>query len=603
MSGGYRLRDGAGDRATDKRRTYSRRGALGLFGAGLAGGAVLAGRAGASDHDALVESDGFGGFVATNGGTTVYSGGDLIAAIQAAVDSLTPGRTSKETVRVTASGDTGSASGSVNAVELPSYTVLDVRGTINVTDSGDNLVVPVRATDVHAIEIPELHVTGNPRYGLWLRSVSDVQLGRLDMTLEAASQVGLGVRIDDSGSNGRSSNVTLDRAFVEGTASHAVETYGLDGFDVGRVWTRHTGGCGLLLNDTADATVGNVVALEPDPGGGYAAFRIANDAGPNITVEHVTCRGGARGFFSVSGSHGCTVHNVHIVNTDVQGILIQDSQNIQVNGGVVRNCTGEAVRLDSRDSGDHPATENVTIQNLRVADVRDSPQQTYGIRETGPGTGYNTIQNNDLRDAGTEANLSIYASTTTVSGNTTTGSTDLPSGGTYRLENVNSGLVAGVADGSTADGANVVQQTDDGSAHQEWSLTDLGAGEYELRAAHSDKSFEVANGSVNRGTTIQQWSDNGALAQTFRIVDRGGDEYSIENAKSGLAADVLDSSTSAGADVLQWSYHGGGNQRWRLVAVDDDGSDDGGSDGSSWWGNGDDGGSDGGSDGGDSGWW
>ncbi len=578
----------------------SRRQTLAALGGTVAVGAGVTGSAAASSHDAEVANDGAGGFVATNGGREVYRGGDFIAAIQAAVDSLTPGRTAKETVRVTASGDTGTASGGIKAVDLPSYTVLDVRGTINVTDSGDNLIVPVRATDAQAIEIPELHVTGNPRYGVWLRSCTDVQLGTIDMSLSDAQSVGLGVRIDDSGSNGRSQTVTLEQAFVEGSTTHAVETYGVDDLTVGRVWTRNTGGCGLLLNDTANATVENVVALNPDSGGGYAAFRIANGAGPNITVEHVTCRGGARGFFSVSGSHGCTVQNVHIVETEVQGILVQDSQNVQVNGGVVRNCTGDAVRLDSRDSGDHPATENVTIQNLRVADVRSSKQQTYGIRETGPGTANNTIQNNDLRDGGTSADLSVYAGSTTVSGNVTGGSTNLLSGGTYRIRSVNSGLYAGVANASTADGGNVVQQADDNSTDQQWEVTDLGAGEYELRAVHSDKSFEVDQGSVDRGTTIQQWADNDALAQEFRIIDRGNGEYSIENTKSGLAADVLNQSTAAGANILQWSYYGGAHQRWTFEPVDGGGSggtDTGGSGGS------DGGSTDGGGTGGGGGWW
>ena len=63
--------------------------------------------------------------------------------------------------------------------------------TINVTDTGDNLVIPVRATDATAIEIPELHVTGNPRYGVWLRSCSDVQLGTIDMSLTEEVEYGL----------------------------------------------------------------------------------------------------------------------------------------------------------------------------------------------------------------------------------------------------------------------------------------------------------------------------------------------------------------------------------------------------------------------------
>lgn len=397
--------------------SVTRRRVLTLAGAGLFAGTLGTVRAAS---DARVYESG-GTFYAENGGSTVYSGGDLIEAIQAGVDSLTAGRTSKETVVVEASGRTGSHAwdGDVKAVDLPSYTVLDVPGTITVNDSGEDLIVPVRAEDVTDIEIPRLNVEGNPRYGLWIKSCSNVSLGDIWMSLPTTESVGLGVRIDDSASNGRTTHVTLDSAYVEGCSHHAVETYGVDGLGVGEVHTQNTGGCGLLLNDTTDATVGTVDAVNPDPGGGYAGFRVANGAGPNISVQNVTVRGGARGVFGVSGSHDFTIETVDIEETEVHGILIQDCQNASINGGSVRNNYNEGVRIDSRSSDTHPPASDVTIQNLRVVDDRANKQQTYGIYETGPDTNNNAILNNDVRDGGTVAEIEVYADSTEVRGNTT----------------------------------------------------------------------------------------------------------------------------------------------------------------------------------------
>ncbi|MEY4935830.1 MAG: hypothetical protein RIS64_2189, partial [Bacteroidota bacterium] len=64
-------------------------------------------------------------------------------------------------------------------------------------------------------------------------------------------------------------------------------------------------------------------------------FRCANSNGPNVTCAKVYSRGSGRGFFSVTGSDGCTVSTVDIANTAIQGILIQDSSNTKVLAGTV----------------------------------------------------------------------------------------------------------------------------------------------------------------------------------------------------------------------------------------------------------------------------
>jgi hypothetical protein len=53
----------------------------------------------------------------------------------------------------------------------------------------------------------------------------------------------------------------------------------VDGLRIGRVEGTDLGECSVLLNDTINADVGVVHCENCAAGTGYAAFRIANDAG------------------------------------------------------------------------------------------------------------------------------------------------------------------------------------------------------------------------------------------------------------------------------------------------------------------------------------
>lgn len=347
----------------------------------------------------------------------------MLSAMRAAVNSLTSNRTRKETVIVRDSGSIGPHTwdDDVLALDLPSYTVLDVRGTIRVVDSGDDVIVPVRAMNAQSIEIRNLKVEGNPRYGIWIQSSRDVRLGNIEMDLRGTRTVGIGIRIDHNRGT-RSRDVSIDQARIVNSRHHGVETYGVDNLVIGSVTTIDTGGSGLLLNDTTNAQVGSVHATRPSVGGGYAGMRFANNAGPNIRVGQVTVRGGARGLFCVSGSRGITVDRVDIEGTQQQGILIEDCQNVSVNGGSVRNSDNEGVRIASRTSNEHSPASSITIQGLRVEDNRRSRAQTYGIRETSSGgTNRNRFINNDLRNGGTVRDLVSEGPGTVVSGNRLSG--------------------------------------------------------------------------------------------------------------------------------------------------------------------------------------
>ncbi|GGV35031.1 hypothetical protein ABZX82_00275 [Streptomyces griseoflavus] len=312
-------------------------------------------------------------WTARRGSGTVYTGTDMRAAVQAAISSLSSGRTSKERVVVRGSGSISAGS----RISLPSYTVLDVCGTINVTGSGTGDQAPVYSRGTRDIEVQHLNVTGAPLYGVFLRNVQNVVLGQIDMRLTR----GLGVRVDNRGDTSQwTRNVRIDNVYVSGASSHAVETYGVDGLTVGTVTARDVGESGLLLNQTVNATVSRVDAENAGTGTGYAAFRMANRNGrigssyaTNIRVGEVVARGGGRGVFCVSESGGATIDRITLSNTGNNAILIENCYNVNLAAQSGTVTGGGEIRLAART--EFANNRDITVQNLTVTNssIRESP--------------------------------------------------------------------------------------------------------------------------------------------------------------------------------------------------------------------------------------
>ncbi|WP_119727505.1 hypothetical protein [Thermomonospora amylolytica] len=319
-------------------------------------------------------------WVARNGSRTVYTGTDMRAAVQAAIDSLPAGRTAKQWVRVSGDGSIGAGS----RISLRSHTGIDFCGTVDVTGSGSGDNAPVYARGVRDIEVGHLNVTGTPRYGIFMRNVENVVLGDIQMRVSS----GLGVRIDNHGDRTvRSRDIRIGQVYVTGTSDHGVETYGVDGLTIDRVTARDTGGSGLLLNDTINATVGRVDADGAGTGTGYAALRFANRNGrigssypTNIRVGSVKARGGGRGVFCVSESGGAVIDEIDIAGTGGNAILLENCYNMtiaRVSGTV---AGGGEVRIAART--EFAPSRDITLQNLTVSDtaIRWSPCTGTNIR-------------------------------------------------------------------------------------------------------------------------------------------------------------------------------------------------------------------------------
>ncbi len=302
-----------------------------------------------------------GAYTASNRGSTVYSGGDYRAAIQAAVDSTGNG----ERTSVMASGSIGA-----NTIAIPSGRVFEGCGTIDVGNrSGRGAIESLNTSNV---SIPYLRLTGSPYFGMRFYGNSNLHLGVINLDLSGGH--GLRFERDHPGST----NVTIDYVHVSGTDNHGVETWNIDGLEIGAVIARDVAYAGLLLNNTRNAHIGLVDGDDVAAGTGYATFRTANTAGrlsdgsygTNIYVDQVVSRGGGRGVFCVSQSGGVRIGHVDLAGNGNNAILIENCYNYTIASGTVDG--GGEVRVAARD--EFPNTRDVWITlEVNNTSVRESP--------------------------------------------------------------------------------------------------------------------------------------------------------------------------------------------------------------------------------------
>jgi hypothetical protein len=317
---------------------------------------------GAFDAEVLLDN---GTWTSRNGSRIVYTGTDMLAAIQISIDNLTPGRTTKERVVVRGSGTVPAN----KWIRMRDYTVLDVCGTMTAVGDGAYDYGLIYARAVHDFEIQHLTMKSSSYYGIFMRDVTNAKLGRI--TIDGTY---IGVRVDVSkGSTNWSRNVTVDDLTVSNTLSQGMETMRVDGLTIGTVTAHDTGESGLLLNTTVNAEIGTVDGDNAGAGTGYAAFRMANRNGrigdsyaTNVHVGLVKARKGGRGIFCVSESGGALIDRVDIAATGNHPVLIENCYNVTIASGAIAG-PGE-IRLAAR--AEFAVTSDITLKNLTVTDAR-----------------------------------------------------------------------------------------------------------------------------------------------------------------------------------------------------------------------------------------
>ncbi|GAB4004946.1 hypothetical protein GCM10029992_51380 [Glycomyces albus] len=302
-----------------------------------------------------------GNYTASNGGSTVYQGGDYRAAIQAAVDSIGSG----QRVAVMASGSIGAST-----ISIGSGKTFEGCGTINI--GWNTARGAIESLNTSNVSIPYLNLTGEAYFAMRFYGNSNLHLGQINMNLSG----GAGIRFERD--HPASSNVTMDYVYVDGAGGHGVETWNIDGLEIGTVIARNVGSSGLLLNNTRNADIGLVDGDNVATGTGYATFRTANTAGrlsngsysTNIYVDQVVSRGGGRGIFCVSQSGGVHINSIDLANNGNHSILIENCYNYTIAGGTVNG--GGEVRIAARSEFPNTRDTNITL-TVNNTTVRESP--------------------------------------------------------------------------------------------------------------------------------------------------------------------------------------------------------------------------------------
>ena len=138
-------------------------------------------------------------------------------------------------------------------------------------------------------------------------------------------------------------------------------------------------------------------------------------------------------------------------------------------------------------------------------------------------------------------------------------------GAYFRIQNQNSGKVLGVTNESTADSANVVQFTDNGTADHLWTLIDNGNGYFRIQNQNSGKVLGVTNESTADSANVVQFTDNGTPDHLWTLIDNGDGYVRIENKNSSKVLAVANASIADSANVVQFTDNGTPDHLWRFI--------------------------------------
>ncbi|MFD6681812.1 family 20 glycosylhydrolase [Micromonospora parva] len=133
----------------------------------------------------------------------------------------------------------------------------------------------------------------------------------------------------------------------------------------------------------------------------------------------------------------------------------------------------------------------------------------------------------------------------------------------HRVVNRNSAKVLEVPAGS-GEGANAIQWSGNGAAHQRWTLVEAGGGYHRIVNRSSGKALDVPGSSTADGTNVVQWTYHGGANQLWSVIPVGTN-FMIINRSSGKALTVANAATTDGAAVVQSTYRGGTEQQWTIT--------------------------------------
>lgn len=142
------------------------------------------------------------------------------------------------------------------------------------------------------------------------------------------------------------------------------------------------------------------------------------------------------------------------------------------------------------------------------------------------------------------------------------------SAGTYMLVSaLDPSMVVEVANGSSADRANVQLFATNAANCQWWRISKDGSGYYRLTNLASGKALQVNRSLTEEGANVNQYASTSSdTSQKWAIVPNGDGTYTLYTALgSGLALDVAGSGTANGTNIELWARNGASAQRFKLI--------------------------------------
>ena len=143
-------------------------------------------------------------------------------------------------------------------------------------------------------------------------------------------------------------------------------------------------------------------------------------------------------------------------------------------------------------------------------------------------------------------------------------------GAYYMLVSRHSGKAVDILNGSTGDGAAVVQWSRTGGTSQQFQLISDGGGYYRIKARHSGKVLDVRGAAKGDNVQVIQWPDKKSVNQQWKLVSSDTGYVRLVSRNSGKALDVTGWSTADGAALGQYTDRNTTNQQWSLVKVGGD---------------------------------
>ncbi|RCX08491.1 YVTN family beta-propeller protein [Anaerobacterium chartisolvens] len=139
-------------------------------------------------------------------------------------------------------------------------------------------------------------------------------------------------------------------------------------------------------------------------------------------------------------------------------------------------------------------------------------------------------------------------------------------GAQVKLINRTSGKALDVPGGSTANGTQMIQWTDNGGNNQKWSIIADSSNRYYYIQSYVSKKNLDNYGSQVEGAPINQYDQSGSSNQQWSMVDLGGGYYRFVNRTSGKALDN-GGSTANDAGIIQKTVSSSNDQQWRVVPI------------------------------------